>query len=688
MVGLRMKRYVLTQTSLLLPALILAGVAQADPEDSTKRISTPFVYSGHTFPEYRGMRTFSAYVPMSDGEKLAVDVYLPVDGPARSAFPVILSYTPYKRSAIDPDTGEIYDKTGSKSARFLVSHGYARVCADIRGTGASTGWLMDFMPRIGRDGGELVDWIARQPWCDGNVGMYGGSYLGWSQTAVASQKPSALKCIAPTVIALEGYTGQTYPGGICLQSHVDLWSQRMNRSVRNYYVPENREFPTKPVVDEDGDGDLADEIPIDGNGNGTFLDDGFPPTYRDGAERKHLYYKATLAHHENNLDAASWASKLLFIDAASPLGPTLYELGSNAHVRSMMESAIPMYSLGGWFDRFSRGTVELYCTLQRTNPAKLLMLPGYHGSGGPFWEFCGEDENRAMQGILVEHLRFFDRYLKGIRNGVDTEPPINIYVMHGGGWRLEREWPLARQVLMPYYFNKGNRLAIERAEDGSDTYTADFAHNSTYGTNSYSRWFSRGGQGPDRLPIRTEKDKQCLVYTSEPLTDNTEVTGHPIVRFWVSSTADYGDFFLYLEDVDEEGEAVLVTETQLRAGFADLYDNDKIIAGGKYKINVLPELPWHGYERSHYRDRVLADTAIVELVIDFLPTSWVFRKGHRIRVSMACADHPTFPLHPRLSPANDPGHPDNVVPTITVYRDAAHPSRLELPVIPAGSDPG
>jgi predicted acyl esterase len=679
---------VLVFTLVFLLASSLAVIAEDGTTTARKKISRPFVYSGYTSPQYKGLTVFSTYVPMSDGEKLAVDVYLPAEGPVQAAFPAILSYTPYRRSTIDPESGEVHDLTTSRGTRFLISHGYARVNADIRGTGASTGWLMDFMPQIGRDGKELVDWIASQPWCDGNVGMYGGSYLGWSQTAVAAQKPSALKCIVPMVVPLEGYTGQSYPGGIFLESHVNLWSQRMYRSVRNYYAPEKRELPTKPALDEDGDDDLADEIPLDVNGNGTFLDDGFPPTYRDGAERQHVYYQATLAHHEKNLDVASWVGGLSFIDAAGPLGLTFYELGSNAHVRGMMESGIPVYIIGGWFDRFSRGSCELYCTLRGKNPVKLLMIPGYHGSGGPFWKFCGEDETKAMAMVLLEHLRFFDRYLKGIENNVDAEPPIMIYVMNGDKWRSEHEWPLERHVMARYYFDTDNRLAMQRREDGFDEYTADLTHNSTYGTNGYSRWFSTGGQGPDTLPMRTEKDKQCLVYTSDALDENMEVTGHPIVRFWVSSTADYGDFFVYLEDVDENGEALLVTETQLRAGFADLYDNDKVIAGGAHKIDVVPELPWHGFEKAHYRDRMLADDAIVELVIDFLPTSWVFRQGHRIRVSIACADYPTFRLHPRLSPANDPQHPDTIVPTVTVYRDSARPSHLELPVIPAGAEPG
>ena len=676
-----MRRLALALTVLLSLVSVFPCVVAEGQAVPPQKVSKPFVYSGYTAPEYKGSKVFSAYVPMSDGEKLAVDVYLPTEGPDRSAFPVVLAYTPYQRSNIDPASGEVHDLSRSGMTQSLLAHGYASVCADMRGTGASTGWLMDFMPQIWKDGKELVDWIAAQPWCDGNVGMSGGSYLGWSQTAVASQKPAALKCIMPTVVPLEGYTGEVYPGGICLLGFLNLWSGGMYGSVRNHYSP-GGPLPTKPVVDEDGDGDLADEIPVDVNGNGTFLDDGFPPTYRDGAERDHIYYKATLTHHEKDYDYASWATQGLFIDAASPLGMSVYGLGPNAHVGGIMESGIPIYNVGGWFDGFTRGSFELYSTLKETNPSKILIAPGYHSLGGPFWEFCGEDPRKAMEMFGVEQLRFFDRYLKGIENGIDVEPPIIIYAMHGGGWRTEREWPLKRQVPKRYYFEVGNRLTTSRETNGTDSYTVDYGHSSAYGTNGGNRWLAIGGGTPDALPVRTEKDKQCLVYTSAPLKENIEVTGHPIVRFSVSSTAEYGDFFVYLEDVDANGEAVLVTEAQLRAGFADLHDNDKIIASGKYGIEVLPELPWHGYEKGHYRDRIFADGAIVKLVIDFHPTSWVFRKGHSVRVSVACSDYPTYRLHPKLCPANDPADPDKIVPTITVRRDPAHPSHVELPVIP------
>jgi len=673
-----MKRLPITATiTVLLIATLPSTVA------GESKVSRPFEYAGYTAPEYGSYDVQTAYVATADGTRIALDIYLPKDGPGTGPFPVIFFYTPYQRSKINPETGEVRDFTSSGMGMFFLSHGYAVVWADMRGTGASTGWLLDFMPEIWRDGKEVVDWIAAQPWCDGNVGMGGGSYLGWSQTATASQKPKALKCIMPSVIPLEGSTGEVYPGGIYLQGFLKLWSGFMFPAQRNYC--KDGCLPTKPVIDEDGDGELHDEVPLDVDGSGTFLDDPYPPKYRDGQERLHIYYDAT-KEHEKNYDYASWASELFFLDAKTPTGHTVYELGPNAHVPGIMESGIPIYNVGGWFDGFARGTFELYCTLKGTNPSKVLMPPSYHGfTSGPFWKHFGEDQRQLGAISLTEHLRFYDRYLKGIENGIDKEPPIYIYVMNGEGWRFENEWPLERQVITAFYFDGNNGLSQTRESDGSDTYQADFTHNSSYGKNNGNRWLSIGGQAPSQLPIRTEKDKQCLVYTSEELDEDMEVTGHPIVHFWASSTADYGDFFIYLEDVDESGEAIMVTEGQLRAGFAGLVDNDLEIASGKHNIDVLPELPWHGYETKHYTDKIFADGNVVKLTIDFHPTSWVFRKGHQIRLAIACADRPTFRLHPKLCPNNTPDDPDNIVPTITLHRDTAHPSHIKLPVIPKPS---
>ncbi|MCA9427377.1 MAG: CocE/NonD family hydrolase, partial [Candidatus Omnitrophica bacterium] len=576
--------------------------------------------------------------------------------------------------------GEIRSLASEGIAPFFTAYGYAVACADMRGTGASSGWLMDFMPRIAMDGKNVVDWMAAQDWCDGNVGMMGGSYLGWSQTAVASQRPEALKCIMPTVIPLEGYTGEVYPGGIYLQGFLNLWSGFMFQRQRNYFVPDGP-LPTKPVVDEDGDGDLADEIPLDLDGDGDFLDEPYPPKYSDGQEREHIYYHATKPHLKD-YDYSDWAKDQSFIDSKSPLGYTLYDLGPNAHVPALMESGIPIYHVGGWFDGFTRGTFELYCTMKETNPSKVLMTPGYHSiSEGPFWDFLGEDPKAFEQQLLLEHLRFFDRYLKEIDNGIDREPPITLYTMGGQGWRQVEEWPLEQTTEQILHLNEANRLTRELSETGSDNYQVDFHHSSTYSENEGNRFVGIGGQHPHNLPFRTEKDVHCLIYETDPLTGDLEVTGHPIVELFVSSTESDGDFFVYLEDVGETGEALLITEGCLRAGFAELVDNDEIIFSGTAGIDVLPDLPWHGYEEAQYNDDILDGSRVVSLEFDLFPTSWVFKAGHRIRLSIAGSDYPTFRLHPKLSPSNDPNASDNKHPVVTVLYSADHPSVLRLPVM-------
>ncbi|MGD9305303.1 MAG: CocE/NonD family hydrolase, partial [Desulfobacterales bacterium] len=596
--------------------------------------------------------------------------------------------------------------------QMLLSYGYAIVAVDMRGCGASYGWMADFMLQICDDGKQLVDWIAGQSWCDGNVGMSGGSYLGWSQLCVAQHAPEALKCIIPAVVPLEGFTGEVYPGGIYGYAFMQLWSGGMYFALRNWHIP-GLVDPTAPVIDEDQDGQLVDEIPIDQNGNGTFLDD-FPPQYPDGlARQRHYYYLATLSHAAHpggapgNYDYDKWASQAFFIDAQRPVdGATAPDLCAN-FIPAIMDSKIPIYHVGGWFDGFARGSFELYSTMKNTNPSRILMRPSYHGPVSPgFAELFEIDIDEYEMGLNIEALRWYDRWLKGIANGIDDEDPILIYVMNGKGWRQEKSWPLPRQRMHRYYFKKRNRLSKIKPctvmTDRSDDYVADFTHNSGWEpeldvswlnivslllrkklpvTNSFyaNRYLALAGPAPTGLPIRTELDDKCLTYTSKPMARDTEVTGHPIIHLWVSSTADYGDLYFYLEDVDQNGEAILISEYPLRAGFAALHDNDEIITTGD-DVDVLPDLPWHGYAEADYIDGIFADDNIVEIVNDLHPTSWVFKEGHRIRVSIACADWPTFRLHPDLCPSNKP-HRCLVNPIITVYRDANFSSYIELPVV-------
>ncbi|MCP4106947.1 MAG: CocE/NonD family hydrolase, partial [Desulfobacteraceae bacterium] len=512
------------------------------------------------------------------------------------------------------------------------------------------------------------------------------------QFATAGEKPDALKCILPTSTNFDLYINTDYPGGIY---NIGLWGwfrPFIAKLDQNHYSPDTNTFPGAPAVDEDMDGEIIDEIPLDLDGSGSFLDDGYqlpgnPPQYSDGNERQHIYYLASL-EHLGNKEFLESPDDLVFRDATGAGGYTFADRQPGDRPVHMAESGIPVYNTGGWFDIFITATTQWHSTLRATNPSRLLIGPNNHsGPGfsktkpnGPYWEYFGEDKEELWEGYNLEKLRFLDHYLKGTENNIDKEPPVYIYVMNGEGWRFEDEWPIERQKTETLYFEEGNTLSVTRKNEGHDNYTADYTHDSRELSSEKNR-YTLGSQ--HNVAIRNENDLKCLTYTMDPLEEDMEVTGHPIVHLWVSSTADYGDFFVYLEDVDENGDAYFVTDGLHRAGFATLVPNEDILLTPDSGIDVLPDTPWHGYDQAHFTDRIFAGGNIAEVVFDLQPTSWVFKKGHRIRVSIACADWPTFMLHPKLSPGNDPEDPDIIVPTITVYRDSEHRSRIDLPVIPS-----
>ncbi|MCP4105861.1 MAG: CocE/NonD family hydrolase, partial [Desulfobacteraceae bacterium] len=659
------------------------------------KVSKPLQYSGYSSPEYTGYDVERQYVTMSDGVKLATVWYVPNGGPSGGPFPVIFVYYPYHYDVVNPGTREI--EPGFREAmEFYVSYGYVLVVTDMRGSGASTGIRVQASKQLADDGKEVVDWIAEQPWCNGNVGMMGSSYMGLSQYLVAGQKPKALKCIMSGFSLFEGYSrvGQ-YPGGIWQTGgffNAVGGPTYFDRNVYWPHIPHPLGKPATPVIDEDGDGELIDEIPLDMDGDGSFVEDyelpGNPPQYEDGEERDHIYFKLTKEHLYNPVFIGG---PLRFRDEPMILESedTFDKYAGRDYVIGIAESGIPVYHTAGWFDRHVTAASHWYATLEKTNPSRLIIAPVIHGwlgviaePRGPYIEYFGENVAELEHGFNVERLRFFDFYLKGIENGINTEPGVNIFVMNGDGWRTENEWPLARQIMTDVYFDEGNSLAIERSSEGSDDYQADFTHDARSGSNNASRW---KGYVKD-IRMRTEEDAQCLTYTmKEPLKRDVEVTGHPIVHLWASSTADHGDFFVFLEDVDEDGNSYFVTEGQLRAGFAKLVPNEDMLPLdiiSQDPPDVLPDLPWHGYRKSDYVDGIFADSNVVELTFDLFATSWVFKKGHRIRISIACADWPSFVLHPKLSPNNDPDDPDNIIPTVTVHRNILHPSHIELPLIP------
>ncbi len=659
----------------LLLAFTPAAFAQSDGRAFLDQLAPPAQFANWHRTAY--------YAPASDGTQLAVTVYMPGNAGEAGRYPALLWYHPGHRESIDLKTGAIRTTMSPSDIAFFTSHGYAVAIAEMRGSGASYGTReLDRGPQIARDGKDLVDWLAAQGWSDGKVGMIGASYQGFAQYAVASQRPKALKAVFPEIAGFDDYTSMFYPGGIQVVALSETASTSIRRDDLNDYLPDSprKHLPSVPVIDEDGDGELVDEIPLDRNGNGSFVDDG-PPAYADGIKRQDIYYKASLAHLQNRNLPVEKVTAAPFRD--SPIAGTPYryvDLDPGDKPAIIAKSGIAVYSRGGWFDYHARDTVMWHATLAGKTPSRVMMAPVGHGGlpaeagdaiyrSGPYLALFG-DKLSTNEVMNREKLAFFDHYVRGLANGFDRRPPVLLYVM-GKGWRYERAWPIARARPLRLALAGGNLLVPGRAEPGADRFQTDLATSSL--SKGANRWNFALSTAKEPMTFYGSPDSR-LNYLTAPLGADTEVTGHPLVDLVFSSDTAESDVFAYLEDVAPDGTSLIVTEGQLRANY------HRLKAGGVHPM-AKPALPWQGFAEADYQPAPLAGGRKLTLRFDLMPTSWVFRKGHRIRLSFAGADWPSFALHPGLSPANNPRSPGTRAPMWTVYRGPSL-SAITLPVVP------
>lgn len=639
------------------------AVAVSTPPEKISRFNR---YRGYSAPAYDSWHRISQYVVVRDGTRIAVDYFRPATGGVlhEEPLPVVWSHTRYQRSNITD--GKLFTSLDHHPPLFTVlRHGYVIAIADVRGAGASYGtkhgW---FPPEEAEDAHDLTEWFAEQPWSNGRVGMMNRSYLGITQYFNASQAPPHLACIFPEVAWIDEYDF-IYPGGIFLDWPAYSWSIMVEAADRSAALPENwRTIVAENRVRE------ADASPYAGTDYVTAApeggDPGGPVVPVDEDVDGHFLAEAT-AEHKASVPGHAIGVDLPFRDSVDAHTGAAYHEQRSLYGRlaDIARSKVPAYHLGGWFDGFARDTLLWFRNYP--NEQKLVMGPWFHG---------------GITGINMpaEYLRWFDRWLKQVDNHVLDEASMHYWRLKspaGTEWRGTDVWPLATEQRRAFHFHGGPSGSIESVNDGvlahapagspaADAYRVDYTTSS--GIDNRWTWTAGGGTQaeipkPPSLypyPDMQGNDRRGLTYTSAPLETAVEVTGHPVVHLWVTSTASDGDFFVYLEDIELDGRSVYVSEGQLRA-------SHRRLAEPPYDRMGLP------YHRSHAEDvlPLVTDTP-AELVFDLQPTSMLFRVGHRMRITVTCTDKDTF-----TTPVLDPP------PTVQVLRSAEHPSRVVLPIIPA-----
>jgi len=627
------KKFVLTALLLVLIGAFSAQIqaqSKSAPGASSEKVSRVGQYDGYAPALYDDIETTSFYLTMRDGVKIAMDLHLPTGLKEGERIPTILFQTRYVRSFEHRWPFSLFMDENMETGdtiKLFVPRGYAWVQVDVRGSGASFGTRpFPWAPDEVKDGAEIVDWIIEQPWSDGKVGSLGWSYTGTTSEFLLVNNHPAVKAVAPRFALFDNYTDIAFPGGIHIAWFTETWAKFNSTLDRNAMG----ELGFLPYVF------IRGPKPAD-------------------VDKDRSMLAAAIRDHRDNYSVHEQAMGITFRDDIAPSGlGTVDVFSPHTYLDKLNSSGAAVYSFSGWFDgAYQHAAIKRFMSLE--NPCKLTIGPWDHSIEiRPWWPDAGKPEFD----FDAEMLRFFDFHLKGIENGVMDEPSVHYYTMVEEKWKEAEIWPPASES-RTYFFSADSKLAFDRPEasDGADTYVVDY----TASTDLKSRWVSL--VNVERKTIEytgwAEKNKKLLIYTSTPLEEDTEVTGHPIIRLFVSSTADDGNFFVYLEDVAPDGGAAYVTEGQLRAIHRKLSDE---------RPPYTDVAPYRTFERKD--GMPLAPGEVAELVFDLLPTSYLFKKGHSIRVAVAGADKDHFTLMKTDPP-----------PTLKVQRNKAYASAIELPVI-------
>ncbi|MFC4313171.1 CocE/NonD family hydrolase [Steroidobacter flavus] len=487
--------------ALLLPLSLYASEAKE---------SRPGVYRGYSEARFSEWQKTSQYVSMSDGVKLAVDIYRPaVNGRAvDEKFPVVWIHTPYRRAYTDPK-GTLVNPLERLYLMPLLNHGYVVAAVDTRGRGASFGARRGFQDRTeARDAYEMTEWFAKQPWSTGAIGVAGCSYLGGTTWHAATMMAPHLKAIAPGCTDFDKY-GFVSRGGITAQFNTR---------------PEN------PGQDY-GQGVVPVTADIDGKQAATAIDE----------------------HSKGTPMAELWAGMRYRDDVSPLLGVPFWRESSVAtYAKEIERSGVGLFIWGNWLDEGSFEATLAYNNLN--NPRKLWMGEWGHCQVGDF-------------PMATEMHRFFDYFLKKIDNGWQREAPIYYRTVNapaGKEWSSTDQWPLANARNQTLHIGggaspgaTGQLASMVAAGAASDKFVVDYDPKCSEKVDLYFLMWPCG------------VDKHGLGYATPPLTADTHIAGHPIVDLWISSTTDDADVFVYLEDVAPEGTASIVTHGRLRASHRD-----------------------------------------------------------------------------------------------------------------------
>lgn len=490
----------LNSTARSVLAVAVLGLAQpaagtfAAPASGPPRLSEPGYYSGYAPVLYDGYERTSFYVAVRDGTRLAVDLFRPtLHGVlAQGRLPVVWMNTPYNRRAGLDGASSASAYPGF--ALQLVKYGYNVALVDFRGLYASFGRnevfnFGEYLPAASNDAYDMTEWLAKQPWSNGRIGMWGCSATGGSQMQAATTRPPALKAIFPMSSTFDSYSFLVI-GGVPLQPFLSP----LQASTAG------RDKTAAPV---------------------------------DGPQGPALLAQA-LAEHRNNIDVPEVGVGYVipFRDSRpAALGGVEWwpESSPSTHLDALRAGDFGVYAASNWDESGTKlAAFDIFGNLPQGR-VKLLVGPAMHCGWQKVWADTGFS-------IVTEERRFFDYWLKGIQNGVMQEPRVTYYTYNAPPqrvWQSAPTWPLPSQVETAFHLGAGTLQRLAPQSSGRQT-TAETA-------------------APKANPIFVQKPAGGLSYETAPLARDLQITGFPVMRVWIATRARDTDAFAWIDDVAPDG---------------------------------------------------------------------------------------------------------------------------------------
>ena len=579
-------------------------------------------------PKYDIVLEEDLWVTMRDGIRLSVDIYRPR---APGKFPALVSWSGYGKDSAKLPTNPQWQPsdyvrgTGAHECGeqwYLVPRGYVQVIPDIRGVGKSEG---EFTVQWGQDGYDLIEWIAKQPWCNGNVGMVGMSAFAGAQYHIAAQQPAHLKAIFPFEGLTDYYRHHYYHGGVF-----------------NYYFQLH----------------IFNLMPLRSRPQ--------PVSFKEFTEQE---LQKKIEELQNNLDIRC-TPYLYLISCAPQINPMVFDLmlhpydglyyGMRSAYIKLKDIKIPTY-LGSRWNAWAihlPGAFDAYEGIGTPiENKKLLVVPSGNvgGMDRPFHE---------VQDVI---LRWYDHWLKGIDTGIMGEPPILIFVQGINKWRYEKEWPLAVTEWTKFYLREGQVLSASPPgfNEKPQIFTSDPWANPT--------------QGFHRADVLAAADPvPKAIYETDALAEDVEVTG-PIALYWYASIESKGIRARTWKASEIEVLEPLSNDTDWYLKLLDVDGSERCVAEGwlrasHYELNKSKSKPYAPYH-PHTRSLPIEPGQVVPYASDLRMTSNVFLAGHKIRLEIAAQDQ-VQAIWYHLPHMAEVQH--------TIYSTRERPSYVLLPVISRG----